>query len=218
MSSRTRSTNSQKQPGNPDKKRDRRTKVQMEEFRAQEAEKQKQKELDEKVKADRIASVERKLAEEVDVTPCPTIKQRLRRANAFQEPDFPLVKNPNDMFPDNSSLTNDDDFQPKPTSSPATERADKTDDETETELPPKKKKKTTKEPVCVAQVSSNGVESKEGKKNLGTSIAVSTLTTKGNLFADGKKLPRGDNVSDGICPGKALGNKPPGLASKSDKR
>jgi hypothetical protein len=161
MSSKTCSTNSQKQPGNPDKKRDQHTKVQMEEFHAQEAEKQKQKELNEKVKADRIASVERKLAEEVNVTPCSTIKQRLQRANAFQEPDFPLVKNPNDMFPDNSSLTNDDDFHLKPTSSPTTKCADKTNDETETELPPKKKKKTTKEPVCVAQVFSNGVESKE---------------------------------------------------------
>ena len=205
MSSRTRSTNANKHPGNPDKKRERRTKAQMEEFRAQEAEKQKQKELDEKAKADRLASVERKLAEEVDVTPCPTKKRRLRCTNAFQEPDFPLASNPNasagDMIPDNSSLTtgNDDDFQPVPTLSSASERADsdKTgDDETETELPPKKKKKTSKQPVHAARVStgSNGGESKQGKKNLGTSIAVSTLTTKGNQHADGKKLPHGDNV------------------------
>jgi hypothetical protein len=175
MSSRTRSTNPHKHPGNPDKKRERRTKVQMEEFRAQEAEKQKQKELDKKAKAERIASVERKLAEEVDVTPRPAIKQRLRRTYAFREPELPLGNNPNDAFPDNSSLTNDDEFQPEPTSSSATEReADKTDNESETELPPKKKTKTIKEPVHEAvQVSSNAGKSKGEKKNVGGSIVVS---------------------------------------------
>jgi hypothetical protein len=209
MSSKTRSTNTNKHPGNPDKKRERRTKVQMEEFRAQEAEKQKQKELDKKAKADRIASVEKKLAEEVDVTPRPAIKQRLRRTYAFQEPEFPLDNNPKDTFPDNSSLTNDDDFQPEPTSSSATERAaDKTDDESDSEtgLPPKKKTKTTKEPVHVVAVqpSSNAGECRESKgknpkKNLEASIVVSTLTTKGNQLADEKKLPHGDNVSDGTA-------------------
>jgi hypothetical protein len=57
MSSRTRSTNSNKHPGNPDKKRERRTKAQMEEFRVQEAKKKEQEELDTKAKADRIANL-----------------------------------------------------------------------------------------------------------------------------------------------------------------
>ncbi|KAN0105548.1 hypothetical protein V8E52_010929 [Russula decolorans] len=209
MSSRTRSTNSNKHPGNPDKKRERRTKAQMEEFRVQEAKKKEQEELDTKAKADRIANVERKLAEEVDITPRPTIKQRLRRTHAFQEPEVPLGNNPKDVFSDNSSLTNDDEFQPEPTSSSATERAasDKTDDESETELPPKKKAKTAKEPVQV-QVSNNAGsgKSKGGKKNSEVSIAVSTLiTTKGNQLADEKKLPHGDNVSDGNWPRKGTG-------------
>jgi len=209
MSSRTRSTNSNKHPGNPDKKRERRTKAQMEEFRVQEAKKKEQEELDTKAKADRIANVERKLAEEVDITPRPTIKQRLRRTHAFQEPEVPLGNNPNDAFLDNSSLTNDDEFQPEPTSSSATERAasDKTDDESETELPPKKKAKTAKEPVQV-QVSNNAGsgKSKGGKKNSEVSIAVSTLiTTKGNQLADEKKLPHGDTVSDGNWPRKGTG-------------
>ncbi|KAN0103739.1 hypothetical protein V8E52_011684 [Russula decolorans] len=71
--------------------------------------------------------------------------------------EVPLGNNPNDVFLDNSSLTNDDEFQPEPTSSSAIERmVDKTDDESDTELPPKKKTKTTKELVRVAvQVSSN---------------------------------------------------------------
>ena len=213
MSSRTRSTNTHKHPGNPDKKHERHTKAQMEEFCAQEAEKQKQKELDKKAKADRIASIEKKLAEEVDVTPCLTIKQRLRRTYAFQEPKIPLGSNPNDRFPDNLSLTNDDEFRPEPTSSSATERAaDETGDESETELPPKKKTKTAKELVRVgAQVFSNAGESKGGKKNLEASITISTSTTKGNQLANEKKLPHGDNMFDGIRLGKASGN-------KSDKR
>jgi hypothetical protein len=71
--------------------------------------------------------------------------------------EVPLGNNPNDAFLDNLSLTNDDEFQPEPTSSSAIERmVDKTDDESDTELPPKKKTKTTKELVRVAvQVSSN---------------------------------------------------------------
>jgi hypothetical protein len=133
----------------------------------------------------------------------------LRGSHAFQEPEVPLGNNPKDVFSDNSSLTNDDEFQPEPTSSSATERAasDKTDDESETELPPKKKAKTAKEPVQV-QVSNNAGsgKSKGGKKNSEVSIAVSTLiTTKGNQLADEKKLPHGDNVSDGNWPRKGTG-------------
>ncbi|KAF8495461.1 hypothetical protein F5888DRAFT_1635530 [Russula emetica] len=218
MGNKTRSTNTDKHPGNPDKKRERRTKAQMEEFRAQEAEKQKQKELDEKAKTDRIDTVEQRLTGELDVTPRPTIKQRLRRTTAttaFLE--LPLGNNPdvvaNNAFPDDSSLTNDDEFQP--TSESATECADKTDDETETELPPKKKKKIAKEPVPVAaaQVASDAGKSKGGKKKLEALIVVSTLTSKGNHLTDGKKLPHGDNVS-GL--GKAPGNKL-SLASELDK-
>ncbi|KAF8488815.1 hypothetical protein F5888DRAFT_1800402 [Russula emetica] len=219
MGNKTRSTNTDKHPGNPDKKRERRTKAQMEEFRAQEAEKQKQKELDEKAKTDRIDTVEQRLTGELDVTPRPTIKQRLRRTTAttaFLE--LPLGNNPdvvaNNAFPDDSSLTNDDEFQP--TSESATECADKTDDETETELPPKKKKKIAKEPVPVAaaQVASDAGKSKGGKKKLEALIVVSTLTSKGNHLTDGKKLPHGDNVS-GL--GKAPGNKL-SLASELDKK
>ncbi|KAN0103836.1 hypothetical protein V8E52_011587 [Russula decolorans] len=215
MSSRTRSTNSNKHPGNPDKKRERRTKAQMEEFRVQEAKKKEQEELDTKAKADRIANVERKLAEEVDITPRPTIKQRLRRTHAFQEPEVPLGNNPKDVFSDNSSLTNDDEFQPEPTSSSATERAasDKTDDESETELPPKKKAKTAKEPVQV-QVSNNAGsgKSKGGKKNSEVSIAaISSLMRKNCLMVTTCLM----EIGLGKAP---AGSKPAAsLASKSDK-
>jgi hypothetical protein len=58
------------------------------------------------------------------------------------------------------------------------------------------------------------------RANSEASIAISTLTTKGNQLVDEIKLPHGDNVSDGIGLGKApAGNKPAvSLASKSDKR
>ncbi|KAN0111181.1 hypothetical protein V8E52_008793 [Russula decolorans] len=113
--------------------------------------------------------------------------------------EVPLGNNPNDAFLDNSSLTNDDEFQPEPTSSSAIERmVDKTDDESDTELPPKKKTKTTKELVRVAvQVSSNAGSGEFGGIN------------HRNQLVDEIKLPHGDNMSDGIGLGKApAGNKP----------
>jgi len=100
-----------------------------------------------------------------------------------------LGNNPNDAFSNNSSLTNDDKFQPEPTLSPATERAaDKTDDESdsETELLSKKKMKIIKEPVHVAIQVSNNIDKSKGKKNLKALIVISTLTTKGNQLADEK--------------------------------
>jgi len=187
----TRPANTAQHPGNPDKKRQRRTKAEMEEYRAQEAEKKKQKDLDQKAKIDRIASVEQRLTEELDVTPRPAIKQRLRRTTAFLE--LPLDGNPKDLITDESSLSayNDDEFEP-PTDRPGTEV--ETETESESEAPPKKKKKTAKEPVRTAIKAALACDSEGGKKGLEGSSAEEP--TKGTTFADGKKLPHGDNVFD----------------------
>jgi len=181
----TRPANTAQHPGNPDKKRQRRTKAEMEEYRAQEAEKKKQKDLDQKAKIDRIASVEQRLTEELDVTPRPAIKQRLRRTTAFLE--LPLDSNPKDLITDESSLSayNDDEFEP-PTDRPGTEVETKT----ETETPPKKKK-MAKESVRTAIKAALARDPEGGKKG-----SVPEEPTKGHPFADGKKLPHADNALD----------------------
>jgi hypothetical protein len=201
----TRTSNSSKHPGNPDKKRQRRTKAEMEEYRAKEAEKQKQNNLDQKAKIDRIASVEQRLTDELDITPRPAIKQRLRRTTTFLE--LPLDDNPKDLnlFTDESSAYNDDEFEP-PTDHAGTEV------ETETsECPPKKKKKTAKEPVRAAVKAALAGNSEGGNKG-----EAEGATTKGHPFADGKILPHGDdNVFDRSSDGK----KAPGDKSiESDRR
>jgi hypothetical protein len=81
----THPTNTAQHPGNPDMKRHHRTKAEMEKCRAEEAKKRVQEDLDQKAKIDRIASVEQRLTDELNVTPRPAIKQRLRRTTTFLE-------------------------------------------------------------------------------------------------------------------------------------
>jgi hypothetical protein len=70
---------------------------------------------------------------------------------------------------------------------------------------PKKKKKTAKELVHTAIKAALACDSEGGKKGLGGSAAKEP--TKGITFADGKKLPHGNNMfdqrseSDGKAPG-----------------
>src|SRR5882724_5631162 len=102
MARNTRTANTAQHAGDPGKKRHRHTKAEMEEYRTQEAEKQKQKDLDQKAKVDQITSVEQRLTDELDVTPRPAIKQRLRHTTAFLE--LPLDGNPKDSIADESGL------------------------------------------------------------------------------------------------------------------
>ena len=77
------------------------------------------------------------------------------------------------------------------------ERETKVKIETETDHPPKKKKKVMKEPVHTAVKAamlaiSTAVELVNGNKD--ASVA---RGTKGHELVAGQKLPHGDNVSDG---------------------
>jgi hypothetical protein len=137
MTRKTRSTNADQHPGTADKKRQRRTKAEMEVVRTQEAEKKAQKELDQKAKVDRIASIEQRLTDELDVTPRPPIKQRLCPTTSYAI--LPLDDRMEDVTADKSS---DNEFQP----TSGYERKTEVEIETETDRPPKKKK-VAKEPV-----------------------------------------------------------------------
>ena len=192
MARKTRAANANQHPGAADKKRQHRTKAEMEVVRAQEAEKKVQKELDQKAKVDRIASIELRLTEELDVTPRPPIKQRLRRTSSYALlplDDKMVDDRMEDVTVDESS---DNEFQP----TLGYERETEVEIETETDRPPKKKKKVAKEPVRAAVKAaqlavSAAMELTNGNKD--ASVAGGTI---GHELAAGKKLPHGDNVSD----------------------
>jgi hypothetical protein len=159
----------------------------MEEYCAQEAEKQRQKDLDQKVKINQIASIEQRLTDELNITPCPAIKQRLQCTTASLE--LPLDSNPKNLVTDESSLStfNDDEFK-----TPTDHTGTKVKTKTKTEAPPKKKKKTMKELVHTAIKAALTHDPEGEKKGLEGSVAVAEEPTKGHPFADGKKLPHGD--------------------------
>jgi len=95
-----------------------------------------------------------------------------------------------DITADKSS---DNEFQP----TSGYEHKTKIEIETKTDRPPKKKKKVVKEPVCAAVKAaklavSTAVEL--ANRNKDTSVAGGT---KGHELAAGKKLPHGNNMSDG---------------------
>jgi hypothetical protein len=177
MTHKTRSTNADQHPGVADKKRQHCTKAEMEVVHTQEAEKKVQKELDQKVKVDRITSIEQRLTDELDVTPRPPIKQRLCPTTSYAI--LPLDDRMEDVTGDESSNNK---FQP----TSGYERETKVKIKTETDRPPKKKKvvkKLVRTAVKAAQLAvSNAIELTNGNKD--TLVAGGT---KGHELVAGKK-------------------------------
>jgi len=137
----TRSTNNNFHPGIVDQRRRRHTKLEMAAFRAEEAEKKLEKELEKQEKVNRIAMLEKALDDEVEATPHPDFKRKLRRSKAYLE--IPVNE---DSMGSEESRDADQDFEPTSGNEVTTESGM----ETEPETPPKKKKKTNKEPVRAA--------------------------------------------------------------------
>src|ERR1700720_2746718 len=108
-------------------------------FLAEQAEKKLQKELEKQAKVEWIAMLEKVLEDEPEATPRPDFKWKLRRSKAYLE----IPVNVDKKGSDEESWDADQDFEPTSGNKVMTESRIKTER-------PKKKKKTSKEPVRVA--------------------------------------------------------------------
>jgi len=188
----THSTNNNLHPGIVDQPRRQHTKAEMAAFQAEEAEKKLQKELEKQVKVDRIAVLEKVLEDELEATPRPNFKQKLRRRQAYLE--IPV----NEDSKGSGEESEDADQYFEPTSGNKVT----TDSGIETETLPKKKKKANKEPVRVAIKAACSSVGNEGMVKEGPAKEKRLAGTfNDSSHKAGKEVPHGGCVSDQLGQG-----------------
>jgi hypothetical protein len=111
--------------------------------RAQEAEGKLQKQLEKKAKIEWIANVERALGDDLEATPRPVSKRKLRHTKTLRE----ILVDESSKGSEEECQPADQDFEPPSGDDVATESGC---EEVEPDTPPKKKKKVNKETVRAA--------------------------------------------------------------------
>jgi hypothetical protein len=190
----TRTTNNNLHPGAVDQPRRRRTKAEMAAFRSEEAEKKLQKELEKQAKVDRIAELEKVLENdsELEATPRPNFKRKLRRCKAYQNLEVPI--NGGSKGSKDDSQVADQDFEPTSGNEVTTAESGA---ETELDTPLKKKKKVDKEPMRARIKAARSVMvNNEGTAKEGPD--------KEPLADAGKEVPHGSRVSARVTNGAQI--------------
>jgi hypothetical protein len=147
-------------------------------FRAQEAEKELQKQSERNAKVNRIATLERALEDDPEATPCPNFKRKLRRTEAYLE----TVATEASKGSEEGSQATAQDFEPPSGDDVATESVG----EIELNTPPKKKKKVN-ETVRAAI--------KAARSSQGTAKEGPAKELLAGSHGAGKELPHGGCVS-----------------------